>query len=29
MKLAANYSVATAGLVQSGQVALDYIKCPA
>ena len=29
MKLAANYSDATAALVQSGQVAPDYIKCPA
>ena len=29
MKLAANYSVAAAALVQSGQVALDYFKCPA
>ncbi len=29
MKLAANYSAATAELVQSGQAALDYFKCPA
>jgi uncharacterized protein len=29
VKLAANYSAAAAALVQSGQVALDYFKCPA
>ena len=29
MKLAVNYSTATAGLLAGGEVAFDYFKCPA